>query len=126
MKVKLIVLILIAIFVFSFISCMTESEKTIASLEARREKQMSAETTYSIQTTTIIYESETKYGLNEIQRMQAFYDLIVLQDSITIGDSNRSEKLEEAYLIIAKKYGITKNEMEQIGIEGIEKNWPMP
>ena len=28
--------------------------------------------------------------------------------------------------MIAKKYNITEDEMKQIGIEGIEKNWPIP
>ena len=60
--------------------------------------------------------------LTEAQRKQAFYELVVYQDSISINDLQRNEKMKEAYLIIAKKYDITEDEMKQIGVEGIEKN----
>ena len=77
--------------------------------------------------TALKEDNGIKYGLTEIQKQQAFYELCVLQDSIAVDDPpDRSEKMEEAYLIIAKKYDITKDEMIQITAEGIEKNWPFP
>ncbi|MBA7509689.1 hypothetical protein ES705_01653 [subsurface metagenome] len=73
-----------------------------------------------------IYEDEVKYGLTESERMKAFYDLVELQDSIPIDDPEWAEKNDEAYTIIAKNYGITRDQMFKIGIEGITKGWPMP
>jgi hypothetical protein len=107
---------------------MSESEKTIESLEKIREENTTAETTYSPPaTTSVIKDSTVKYGLSETQRMKAFYDLAVLQDSIALKDPpDRSEQMLEAYSTIADKYGITKDEMMEITAEGIEKNWPMP
>ncbi len=72
------------------------------------------------------YEDEVKYGLTESERMQAFYDLVALQDSIPLDDPEWDEKQEEAYVIIAEKYGITRDQVFEIGIEGITKGWPMP
>jgi len=111
--------LMIVLLSFSLISCSQQADITSTTKVA--------ETTITTKaTTTTIYSSDTKYGLTEIQRKQAFYELVELQDSISLGDPDRNEKLEEAYSIIAKKYDITKEEMKQIGIEGIEKNWPMP
>ena len=92
--------------------------------EINKPKEESIVETETITTTT--ENSSIKYGLTEIQRKQAFYELAELQDSISDGDPQRNEKMEEAYLIIAKKYDITKDEMVQIVVEGIEKNWPFP
>jgi len=73
-----------------------------------------------------IYEDEEKYGLTESERMQAFYDLVALQDAIPINDPKWEEKNEETYGIIADKYEITEEQMRDIAIEGITKDWPMP
>ncbi len=72
------------------------------------------------------YEEEEKYGLTESVRMQAFYDLVELQDSIPFDDPEWEEKNDEAYTIIAKNYGITRDQMFEIGVEGVVKGWPMP
>jgi len=72
------------------------------------------------------YEDELKYGLTESERMQAFYDLVVLQDSIPYDDPEWDEKNDESYEIIAEKYGTTRSQMFAIGVEGITKGWPMP
>ena len=121
-KLRLFNLILIVVFIFSFTACTIPKAAT---------EITTAETTTQIEetetTTTTIDNSSVKYGLTEAQRKQAFYELCVLQDSIAIDDPpDRGEKMEEAYLIIAKKYDITEDEMKQITAEGIEKNWPMP
>jgi len=73
-----------------------------------------------------IYEDEEKYGLTESERMQAFYDLVALQDTIPFDDPEWEEKNEETYGIIADKYEITEEQMRDIAIEGITKDWPMP
>lgn len=72
------------------------------------------------------YQDEMKYGLTESERMQAFYDLVALQDSIPLDNQEWEEKNDEAYTIIAENYGITRDQMFEIGIEGITKGWPMP
>jgi len=72
------------------------------------------------------YEDEEKFGLSEEERMQAFYDLVELQDSIPLDDPEWEEKNEESYSIIAEKYGITEDQMHEISTEGLVKGWPMP
>jgi len=71
-------------------------------------------------------EEEVKYGLTEAERKQAFYDLAELQDSVPFEDEDWAEKQEEAYVTIAEKNGIREEEVRNIVIEGIEKDWPMP
>jgi len=121
MRVKYLIPFLVLVLIFGFAGC------TIPKTTA---PETTTETTTPIEeneiTTTIIESSSIKYDLTEAQRQQAFYELCVLQDSISDGDPQRNEKMEEAYLIIAKKYDITKDEMVQIVVEGIEKNWPFP
>lgn len=73
-----------------------------------------------------IYEDEVKFSLTESERMQAFYDLVKLQDSIPFDDPQWEEKNDESYITIAKKYGITEEQMHEISTEGIIKGWPMP
>lgn len=109
---------LIIILSFSLISCgQSVTTTTIAQTT----------TTRVITTTSVISDGSVKYGLSENQRKQAFYDLVVLQDSIAAEDPpDRSDQMLEAYSVIAKKYGITKDEMMKIGVEGMEKNWPFP
>jgi hypothetical protein len=85
--------------------------------------------TYKIVFTNIniqAYEDETKFGPTEEERMQAFYDLVELQDSIPLDDPEWEEKNDESYEIIADKYGITRNQMFEIGVEGVTKGWPIP
>jgi hypothetical protein len=119
-NIKLIICILIIILLsFILISC---GKQTVTTTDV-------SQTTASkvITTTSVISDSGVKYGLSKTQRKQAFYDLSVLQDSIAAEDPpDRSEKMLEAYSIIAKKYNITKDEMMEITGEGIENNWPMP
>ena len=115
---KFIVFILIIILLsFSLFSCGQATITTVAKTT----------TTRIITTTSVISDGSVKYGLSETQRKQAFYDLAVLQDSIAADDPpDRSEKMLEAYSIIAKKYGISKDDMMEITAEGMEKNWPFP
>jgi len=69
---------------------------------------------------------QVKYGLTETERKQAFYELVQLQDQIPFDDPDYDEKMDEAYSIVAKKYGITRDQAFAIGVEGITKGWPMP
>jgi hypothetical protein len=54
----------------------------------------------------------------ESTRKQMFYDLVAAQDS-GIGD-------QEAYEVIAQRYGVSVDVVEQVTAEGVTKGWPMP
>lgn len=54
----------------------------------------------------------------EPTRKQMFYDLVAAQDS-GIGD-------QEAYEVIAQRYGVSVDVVEQVTAEGVTKGWPMP
>ena len=131
---KFIIFILAIILLsINIIACSDSNLKTSEewSILAKNETTVEVTTTTKGETTTTanttIDNSNVKYGLTEAQRKQAYYDLAVLQDSIAVEDPpDRSEKMTEAYSIIAKKYDITKDEMLEITAGGIEKNWPMP
>ena len=75
---------------------------------------------------TPIEAERTKYGLTEQQRKQAFYELVQLQDQVSFNDTNYDEKMNKAISTIAKKYGITKEQMWLIGLEGALNGWPVP
>jgi len=57
-------------------------------------------------------------GIAEATRKQVFYDLVAEQDRGT-GD-------EEAYDVVAKKYGVDVKTVRQVAVEGATKGWPMP
>ena len=117
---SIIVLITIIIILsFSLISC----KQTVSTTTSAPTTTQITATTQKATATTIIDNS----GLSESQRKQAFYDLAELQDKISAEDPpDRGEQMLEAYSIIAKEYGITKDEMMKIVVEGMEKNWPFP
>ena len=120
-KIFIILITIVILLSFSLISCSQHVSSTTTTQNTATTKAVTA--TQEVTTTTVINNS----GLSESQRKQAYYDLAVLQDSIAAEDPpDRSEKMTEAYSIIAKKYDITKDEMLEITAEGIEKNWPMP
>jgi hypothetical protein len=54
----------------------------------------------------------------ESTRRQMFYDLVAAQNS-GIGD-------QEAYEVIAQRYGVSVDVVEQVTAEGVTKGWPMP
>ena len=69
---------------------------------------------------------DVQFGLTGEQRKQAYYELVALQDDVSYEDSDYDKKIDKTYIIIAKKYGITLEEIKYIGYEGDAKNWPMP
>ena len=62
--------------------------------------------------------SDVKDGLTEAQRKQAFWDLVVAQDS-GISDA-------EAYAVVSAKYDVSVNVLRDIAYEGVANNWPVP
>ena len=67
-----------------------------------------------------------KEGLSEEQKKEIYYNLIEYQDSIPFSDPDYGNRQNEAYKIIADRYGIEVLEVRKIVTEGIEKDWPMP
>jgi hypothetical protein len=118
-KLFIILISVIILVSFSLISCGRQVSSTTTVLVTT--------TTREITTTSVISDGSVKFGLSETQRKRAFYEVVELEDLVSLEDSpDRAKQMEEANSIIAKKYNITKDEMTELGIEGIEKNWPMP
>ena len=70
--------------------------------------------------------AEKTVGLSEWKRKDIFYDLVELQDNFLKKDPYNTQKQQDAYRIIAKRYGIAESEVRKIAIEGAKKRWPMP
>lgn len=83
-------------------------------------------------------EPEEKYGLSESERKEAFTELIRCGDNAMNKAMERypsdidkqldyedelREKCEDA---LAEKFGITREQLDKIGIEGVTKQWPWP
>ena len=65
-----------------------------------------------------------KTGLADEKKREIFYQLVVVEDSLfNVGAKNISEK---SHKIIAKKYNLTLEDVDEIAIEGQIKNWPIP
>ena len=73
-----------------------------------------------------IKEEEVKNNLTEQERKQIFYDTVLLEDKIPIDDPDYDEKMDNVEVTIANKYGITIQQVKDIGVEGVVKGWPMP
>lgn len=96
---------------------------------------------------------EVKHGLSESKRKEIFIEIVMAQDiansdakrmyplpdpakpgysqtkagELIIKQAEASNTFREIYeLEVAKYYGITKEQLKDISIEGIKKNWPMP
>ena len=59
-------------------------------------------------------------------RKKIFYDLVRLQDQISIWDSRYQDKQQRAKEDIAKQYGISMSELSSIIEKGARQGWPMP
>ncbi|HET6441879.1 MAG TPA: hypothetical protein VFH53_05830 [Phycisphaerae bacterium] len=96
---------------------------------------------------------ETRYGISEAKRKEIFKAIVVAEDRATeeaerlhpmpdplkAGFSQAKAKaqfekqaetnqrlVEEYKAELAKQYGLTKEQLQEISVEGIEENWPMP
>jgi len=65
-------------------------------------------------------------GMTDRTRKQIFWDLIELQDSFMKKYPYDNQKQQEAYKIIAKKYGVLESVVRQIAVRGIKEDWPQP
>lgn len=81
-------------------------------------------------------EPEEKFGLSETKRMQIFKEIIRAEDRATAEAESRypsdilkqidlEAELKENYKDeLAKKYGLTRDDLKNIGVEGIVNHWP--
>ena len=123
MKVlRFIIPLLVLVMIFS-ISCSYATEEP--TVEETGEEKLGEEAVEEAAEEKLA-EEDIKDILTESERKQAFYDLVEYQDSVDFEDPEYDEKQEEAYTVIAKRYGITEDQMYEIGVEGIANNWPMP
>ena len=96
------------------------------------------------------HTSETQFGLTEQQRMTIFYESVKAEDQSwqeamqkypDLGSSSSSERIrqrllkqvDEHYRLLkiyeqrlADKYSLTREQLDEIGREGVNKSWPMP
>ena len=57
---------------------------------------------------------------------QVYYELVELQDSISLEDPSYNERLKESYITIANRHGLTEKEVRDIGLKGSIELWPIP
>jgi len=79
-----------------------------------------------------------KFGLSEAQRMQIFSEIVKAEDNATNAAMNKyptdimrqidyeRQEAEANKENLCKKYRLSKEDLDEIGIEGIKKKWPMP
>lgn len=65
---------------------------------------------------------EKKIEENEDLRKSIFYELAKLQDQ----GGNDPQNSENAQYIIAERYGVTRDEVLKIMVEGVKNDWPIP
>ena len=111
MKRKIFLMLLIGIFL---ISCENKPKYPVIG-KPSTETPVNKETAKSI-----------SLGLSESSKKSAFYNLVILQDEYMNKDPYNTQKQQDAYRIIANKYGISENEMRKIVVEGVQKKWPQP
>lgn len=65
-------------------------------------------------------------GFSTAKKQQIFYELVALQDKISIWDPEYQEKNQKAKELIANQYGISMDKLNDIIHEGAVNHWPMP
>ena len=65
---------------------------------------------------------EILFGYSTEERKQIYYDLVEAEDKADLENKGFSFYHQE----VADKYGITLEQLEQIGDEGLSYHWPMP
>jgi len=65
---------------------------------------------------------EILFGYTIEERKQIYYDLVAAEDKADLENKGFSYYHQE----VADKYGITLEQLDQIGDEGLSNHWPMP
>ncbi|MFC2105243.1 hypothetical protein ACFLS0_00575 [Candidatus Bipolaricaulota bacterium] len=64
--------------------------------------------------------------LSVTKQREIFYNLVALQDRISLYDPRYQEKNQQAKVAIAQQYGISSETLGTIIMEGARNGWPMP
>ena len=103
-----------------------------------RERKYSAPVSSSYQQAI---KPKGEFGLSESQRRKVFQEYVKAEDRASMEEANINKhkdispeecyqtlySLEEKYKNeIAKRYGLTRKQLEKISMEGINKKWPIP
>ena len=104
--------------------------KTMLTPEARtwteQERQVAAEKRFEDLKKEVKEQKSKTVGMTDRTRKQIFWDLVELQDSFMKNYPYDNQKQQEAYKIIAKKYGVLENVVRQIAVRGIKEGWLKP
>ncbi len=65
---------------------------------------------------------QMRFGLTEGQRKKIYRDIVSMED-VFMEDPETVEKAAKA---VARKYGLTTEQIHKIGAEGVRNHWPMP
>jgi hypothetical protein len=65
-------------------------------------------------------------GLTLAKKKQIFYELVALQDRYMKQDPYDTQKQQDAYRVIAKRFGISEKRVREIAVEGVRNGWPKP
>lgn len=66
--------------------------------------------------------AEDRFGMSEEQRLAIWNEIVLDGDrAIARGDLTRSYRD-----VLARKHNLTRDQIEEIADEGMEKNWPLP
>jgi hypothetical protein len=69
-----------------------------------------------------MYPAEEKFGISEEERLAIWNEIVLGGDRATAhGDVTRSYRD-----VLARKHNLTREQIEEIADEGMEKNWPLP
>jgi len=65
-------------------------------------------------------------GMTDATRKQIFWDLVELQDLFMKKLPYDNQQQQEAYKIIAKKYGVLESVVRDLAVRGVKEGWPLP
>jgi len=91
---------------------------------------------YSTHAFRVDFNRTAEYSQSELQtsdetlsvskQREIFYNLVALQDRISMDDYRYQEKNQQAKVTIAQQYGISMETLGTIIMEGARNGWPMP
>ena len=63
---------------------------------------------------------EAKFGLSEDERKEFFKEIVRVEDE------TEGRATDDAKERLAEEYGVTRQQLDEIGVEGVLKDWPFP
>ena len=93
-----------------------EEEKQTAPIETEPTQETQPRLTFS----------EVYGGLHEAERQRVYYDLEVEQQKYPPDDPRWAQNNEDSYVVISQRYNVSREAIDMITVEGVEKRWPSP